>query len=202
MIMESIACQIEKEIKRRSRGKLYFNSDFAAYGSPEAIKKTLQRLEKAKSLMRVAHGIYYYPKIEAKWGNAIIPPTIEEIAQGIAKRDKVRIIPTGVYSLNALGLSTQVPANIVFITDGAARRISIGKGKGILFKHSSETRIFAYKSKILMLIVSALREIGEDNCTETQLAIIKKHLQQVPKSEFNSDIQLAPLWVRKTLLSL
>ncbi len=200
--MESTAYQIENRIKSGSRKKLYFNADFAAYGSPEAIKKTLQRLAKSGLLMRVAHGIYYYPQIEAKWGNTAIPPTIEEIAKGIAKRDKIRIVPTGIYALNALGLSTQVPVNIVFITDGAARRISIGKGKGILFKHSSETRIFAYKSKILMLIVSALREIGEGNFTVTQLEIIKKHLHEVTYNEFNTDIQLAPLWVRKTLLSL
>lgn len=200
--MESAASQIEDRIKKNKRGQLLFPADFAALGSPEAIKKSLLRMQKSGLLTRVAHGIYYYPKIEKKWGCTIIPPTIEEIASGIAKRDKVRIVPTGVYALNALGLSTQVPVNAVFITDGAPRRIAIGKGRGILFKHTSETRSLAYKSKILMLIVSALREIGADYVTDRQLAIIKTHLANVSKQEFDSDIQLVPIWVRKILLSL
>lgn len=77
-------------------------------------------------------------KVDRKWGSGIIPPSIEEIAEAIAKRDKVRIAPTGAYVLNKLGLSTQIPANVVFVTDGSGRRVSIGKGKGILFKHTSE----------------------------------------------------------------
>ena len=131
-----------------------------------------------------------------------MPPTVEEIAYGIAKRDKVRIVPTGAYALNALGLSTQVAANVVFITDGAPRRIKIGKGRGILFKHTSEARSLAYKSKLLMLIVAALREIGENKATPAQLEIIKNHLSNVSHKEFNADIQLMPIWVRKILLSL
>lgn len=200
--MDSTASKIEEKIKKNVRGRLYFSSDFAALGTPEAIKKTLLRLLQSGLLMRVAHGIYYYPKIDPKWGNVAIPPTIEEVASGIANRDKVRIVPTGAYALNALGLSTQVPANIVFITDGAPRRITIGKRKGILFKHTSNVRSLAYKSKLLMLIVAALREIGEGKVTEDELAIIKTHLGNVSEQEFDADIQLAPLWVRKILLSL
>ena len=124
---------------------------------------------------------------------------MEEIANSIAKRDKIRIIPVGAYVLNILGLSTQVPANIVFVTDGSPRRISIGKGKGILFKHTSEMRNFAYQSQMMLLIVAALREIGENNVTPEQLEIIKTHLEKVSLEDFQRDIQLAPIWVRKLL---
>jgi hypothetical protein len=157
------------------------------------------RLCQSEVIIRVAQGIYYYPKIDTKWGSGIIPPSIEEVANGIAKRDKVRIMPTGAYVLNMLGLSTQVPANVVFVTDGSPRRVSIGKGKGILFKHTSEMRNFAYQSQMMMLIVTAMREIGEGNITPEQLAIIKTHLEKVSPEEFQNDIQLAPIWVRKTL---
>ena len=108
-------------------------------------------------------------------------------------------MPTGAYVLNMLGLSTQVPANVVFVTDGSPRRVSIGKGKGILFKHTSEMRNFAYQSQMMMLIVTAMREIGEGNITSEQLEIIKTHLKKVSPEQFQNDIQLAPIWVRKTL---
>jgi hypothetical protein len=200
--MENTANQIKSKILKSKRGKLFFPDDFAALGTADAIRLALGKLQKAGVLMRVAHGIYYYPKNDTKYGNTPVPPTVEEIAYGIAKRDKVRIVPTGTYALNALGLSTQVAANVVFITDGAPRRIRVGKGRGILFKHTSEARSLAYKSKLLMLIVSALREIGEDKATPQQLEIIKKHLSNVSQKELNADIQLMPIWVRKILLPL
>jgi hypothetical protein len=197
--MESIENKTEKAIKKQRIEKLVFAGEFAPFGSSEAVFKALQRLQKSGLLMRVAHGITIK---DMKYGNTPVPPTIEEIAYGIAKRDKVRIVPTGTYALNALGLSTQIPANVVFITDGAPRRIAVGKGKGILFKHTSEARSLAYKSKLLMLIVSALREIGEGKATAQQLELIKSHLANVSLNELNIDIQLMPLWVRKLLLSL
>jgi len=202
--MNSVENKIESDIKKQRRGKLIFASDFSSFGSSDAVFKALQRLKKSGFLMRVAHGIYYYPKINKNKyiKSKYVMPSIDEIAYGIAKRDKIRIVPTGVYALNALGLSTQVPANAVFITDGAPRRIAVGKGKGILFKHTSEARSLAYKSKLLMLIVSALREIGEGNATPQQLEIIKSHFSHVTGQELNTDIQSMPIWVRKILLSL
>jgi hypothetical protein len=202
--MESTVNKIERKIKNSKRGKLFFQEDFAVFGTPNAIQLALAKLQKSGLLMRVAHGIYYYPKINTnKYINSkYLPPSIDEIAYGIAKRDKIRIVPTGAYALNTLELSTQVPANVVFITDGAPRRINVGKGRGILFKHTSEARSLAYKSKLLMLIVSALREIGEGKATQQQLEKIKSHLANVSQKELNTDLQLMPIWVRKTLLTL
>ena len=193
--------QIKSKIKNSKRGKLFFPDDFAALGTPDAIRLALGKLHKSNLIMRVAHGIYFYPKKDTKYGATPTPPTIDEIAYGIAKRDKIRIVPTGSYALNTLGLSTQVQANAVFITDGAPRRIAVGKGRGILFKHTSEARSLAFKSRLLMLIVSALREIGEGKATAQQLDIIKSQLENVSQKEFSNDIQLMPLWVRKLLLS-
>jgi len=198
--MQSTYNEIKQKIESAGRGTLFFPDDFTAIGTSDAIRSALVRLCRSDILVRVAHGIYYYPKIDTKWGSGIIPPGIEEIANGIAKRDKVRIAPTGAYVLNLLGLSTQVPANAVFITDGSPRRVTIGKGKGILFKHTSEMRNFAYQSRLMMLIVTAMREIGEGNVTDTQMRIIKSHLRNVPADEMKKDIQLAPAWVRKKLL--
>ena len=129
-------------------------------------------------------------------------PTLDEIAKAIAKRDKARIVPTGLHALNLLNLSTQVPANVVYLTDGTARKVSIGEGKGILFKHTSEVKRLAYKSEYLMLIVSALREIGENSITDEQLSIIKEHFLNITKQEFETDIKLIPVWIRKILLTL
>jgi len=202
--MQSIESKIENEIKKSRRGKIFFQDDFATFGTPGAVRLALSRIEKKGLLVRVAHGIYSYPRInKIEWiEDKYILPSIDEIAHAIAKRDKIRIVPTASHALNALGLSTQVPANVVYITDGTARRIKVGKGRGILFKHTSNTRNLAYKSELLMLIVLALREIGEEKVTDEQLAIVKENFSHISKKEFETDIKLIPLWIRKILLAL
>ena len=86
--------------------------------------------------------------------------SLDEIAKAVAKRDNMRIAPTGDHALNWLGVSTQVPCNAVYWTDGTARRINVGKGRGILFKHSTSMDNFVYRSELMQLIVLAIREIG------------------------------------------
>jgi len=202
--MQSIEFQIERKIKNYKRGKLFFKNDFAKLGSSEAVFKALQRLVGSGLLVRLANGIYWYPKKEKELYGVKISgkPTLDEIARAIAKRDKARIVPTGVHALNLLNLSTQVPANVVYLTDGAARRVNVGNGKGILFKHTSEVRRLAYKSEFLMLIVSALREIGEGKITDEQKEIIKTHFSHVTKQELETDLKLIPVWIQKLFLSL
>jgi hypothetical protein len=201
--MQSIENKIENKVKQSKRGKIFFQDNFAVFGTPGAVRLALSRIEKSGLLLRVAHGIYSYPRFnKIEWiDEKYILPTIDEIAHAIAKRDKIRIVPTSAHALNALGLSTQVPANVVYITDGTARRIKVGKGRGILFKHTSNVRNLAYKSDLLMLIVLALREIGEGKITAEQLAIIKEHFSKITKKEFEADIKLIPLWIRKFLIS-
>lgn len=199
--MDSINNQIEYRVKSSSRGTIFFPDSFSDIESSEAVRTVLVRLVKSGVLIRVAQGIYCYPKID-KWDGGYLKPSIEDIAAAIAARDKVRIIPTGEYVLNLLGLSTQVPANAVFISDGSQRKISIGKGKGIFFKHTSEMRSFAYKSNMMQMIVFALKEIGDGNISEKHIEIIKEHIDAVPSELFKDDMQLAPAWIRKILLKI
>ena len=152
-------------------------------------------------LIRLAHGIYYYPKEDKEYGLGIIYPSIEDIAQAIAKRDKAKIVPMGAYALNRLGLSTQMPMNVVFLTNGAPRQIKIGDGHGILFKHSSSGKNFAYKSELMMLVVTAMRTIGEEKMSDEERNVLVGHMRNVTDSDFNHDIKLAPAWVRKILIT-
>lgn len=90
--------------------------------------------------------------------------------------------------------------NVVFLTTVGPRRIKIGDGHGILFKHSS-AKNFAFKSELMMLIVTAMRAIGERNMTENERSKINEYLRNVNDTEFSHDIKLAPAWVRKILIT-
>ena len=195
--MQSTVNKIENEIKRRKRGRIYFADDFTALGTSEAIKKALLRFEKSGMLVRLAHGIYLYPAMDKKLGLGILFPGVETVAREIARRDKARIVPTGLYALNVMGLSTQVPTNIVFHTDGAPRKIKV-YNQLITFKHVVPKNL-AYKSELLMLAVSALKEIGEHSVSENQMNTVKKVLSQETKENVLQDINLAPVWIRKKI---
>lgn len=198
--MQSTVNDIEKSIVIKRRGKIYFAADFASFGNPETVKKSLFRLEKSGFLVRLAHGIYLFPKIDKKLGLGVLYPSVEEIAKAIAERDKTRIVPTGVYALNALGLSTQIPVNAVFLTDGAPRKIKIYNQR-ILFKHVVPKNL-AYKSDVLMLVVSALKELGNEKATDEDLAKIKLALSHDTKENILADLKLAPAWIRKIIIPL
>ncbi|WP_273215005.1 DUF6088 family protein [Runella zeae] len=190
--MQSSERQIEKSIKSRPKGTLVFPDDFTHYGSSEAVRKALDRLEDKKSLIRVAQGIYVRPKESKLIG--VVLPSAEEVAEAIAKRDKIRTVPSGAYALNALGLSTQVPMKIVLLTDGSPREIKVGK-RTIKFKKTTPKNLLA-KGKISRLVIQALKEIGNGKISELEEQKILKLLKTEKLADLKHDIALAPVWIQ------
>lgn len=199
--MESIDDKIHNKIKKCGRGSIFSSADFINLGESKSVLKALERMANAGTIIRVARGIYCYPKIDKFLGLGVICPTFEEIAQYIAKRDKARIVPTGSYALNVLGLSTQVPANVVYLTDGSPRTISLKSGRGIKFIKTAPKNL-AFKNKLAMLLTFALKEIGECNVTEDQKQIIKNLLKNEEKLSVEKDYTLMPTWIQHLLSKL
>lgn len=195
--MQSIHSQLEDKILSLKKGAIVFVSDFAEFGTAENVKKVLLRLEKKQLLVRLAHGIYLYPKIDKELG--ILYPSTESIAEAIAKRDKIRIIPTGIYALQQLGISTQIPMNVIYLTDGAPRKIKVGK-RIITFKKTAPKNL-AIKNKVLSNIVQGLKELGKENITDEIRQKINQALQKVPVKALKEEILNAPVWVRNEVLS-
>ena len=193
--MPSIENKVKNRISHRKKGIILFPEDFIDLGSTEAVRLALHRLEKSEFIRRVAHGIYVRPIINDFVGE--VTPSTEEVAKAIAKRDKIKIIPTGAYALNALGLSTQVPMKLVFLTDGAPREIKIGK-RSIKLKKTSPKNI-STKGEISGLVIQALREIGNGNVTEQEESKIIDLLKRENKNKLKHDISLAPAWIRKIM---
>ena len=196
--MQSIHSQLEDKILSLKKGTIVFVSDFAGFGTAENVKKVLLHLEKKQLLVRLAHGIYLYPKIDKELG--ILYPSTESIAEAIAKRDKIRIIPTGIYALQQLGISTQIPMNVIYLTDGAPRKIKVGK-RTITFKKTVPKNL-AIKNKILSNIVQGLKELGKENITDEVKQKINQALEKVPVEILKEEILNAPVWVRNEVLSL
>lgn len=193
--MQSIEKQIEKSIKSKPKGTLVLPDDYMSYGGAKAIQKSLERLADKQLIVRVAQGIYVRPKISKLIGALV--PSAEEVAEAIAKRDRIRTLPTGSYALNALGLSTQVPMNIVLLTDGSPRIIKIGK-RTIKFKKTTPKNLLV-KGKISRLVIQALKEIGNGKVTAEEEKKIIDLLKKEDVKDLKHDIALAPVWVQKIM---
>lgn len=193
--MQSVEQQILKMVSSKPKGTLFFPDDFQKIAGSDAVRKALQRLEEKELLRRVVQGIYVQPKVSSFIGKVL--PTAEEVAEGIAKRDKIRIVPTGVYALNALGLSTQIPLNLVFLTDGAARTIKVGR-RTIKLKKTTPKNLLA-KGRISSLVIQALREIGKDKATGDEKEKILKLLKEEDLKLLKHDIKLAPEWIKQIM---
>ena len=189
---ETIEYKIIKKIKKARRGTLFSGDVFTSIGSPETIRRTLSRLVESGELDRVAPGIFVRPQIDSIIGK--ITPTIEDITKAIAKRDKARIVPTGVYALNRLGLSTQVPMKIVYLTDGSARKIKVGNYT-VSFVRTSPRNVAAI-GKISRLAIQALKSIGKDNVTQREIEHIENVLLNEKKTYLEHDLRIAPEWIK------
>ena len=194
--MESIEQQITKEIQRTGEETIFFTEDFMQHGTPDAVRIALFRLVNKNIITRLARGVYAKPGYSRLLNKETVPG-IEAIVKAIAQRDRAKIIPTGVYALNALGLSTQVPMNFVFLTDGTPRKLKIGKAT-ITFKRTVPKNL-SYKNELCMLVVQALKEIGNGKVTEQEKEKVIKLLKQVDYKELKHDIALAPQWIAEIM---
>lgn len=187
--------EIRNRIAQKGEGQLYVIGDFADLNNDGLVTRVLSRLEKENFLMRLSQGIYLYPS-RNRYG--VHKPSIDSIAKAIAEKDKTRIIPSGLMALNILGLSTQVPMNAVYLTNGTPRIITVGNRR-IIFK-KSVPRNFAYQSELFPLVILAMKEIGEENMDDDTVLQIKGILSKEQNQELiRQDFLIAPQWIRKKL---
>lgn len=197
---ETVEDKILAKSKKCGRGSVFFVSDFISYGNRNAVNKALERLAEKGLMLRVARGIYCYPKIEKIYGLGPIPPSLEDIAEAMAKRDGAKIVPTGLYAQYQLGLTQQIPMNVVYLTNGISRTINVGEGKSIKFRHSSP-RYFAIRSQLALLLTTALKDWKVENLTEEQISIIKTKLNESPRLQI-ADLKLMTSKIRELIISL
>lgn len=171
---------------------------FLDFGSREAIDLALHRLERRGKIRRIGRGIYDYPKTHPVIG--ALSPSIDSIARLIAAKNSSNIKITGAEAANALGLSNQVPARIVYLTDGPSRKIRIGK-QVIEFKHASPKKM-ATSGKSSGVVIEALNFLGKENITEDVVEKIKVKLPENDKKALKKDISAVPDWMRPIIIKI
>ena len=185
--MKGIQESIKTSLSGFDPGSVIFPNDFRSLGSEDAIKMSLSRLVRRGDLKRIAHGIYYKPYIDPVLGE--VTPSAEAIAINLAEREKVRIRPTGIFAMHKLGLSKQVPTNLVYLTDGHPRKLKIGK-VNVQFKATTPKRM-ALSGPISGPLILALEEMDIEHINEETEKKILALLEHEQRGNIISDLRLA-----------
>ena len=188
---------VMRSIDESQPHSIFFISDYAGFGAAETIRKILHEATLSGMLEKAGHGIYIKPKY-SRFGKVPVP--LEKIAREIADRDRCEILPTGSTAANLIGLSTQVPMNLSYITTGSTRAIKIGDRK-ISFRHASP-RNFAAKGRVVPLLIQGIKEIGEGNISGAEYEAINQFIDRQQDPYLQEDLPLAPAWIQRIIKKL
>ena len=169
--------------------------DFLDLASRPTITSALRRQIEAGTLRQLSRGLYDYPKQHAVLG--ALAPTPEALAKAMAGRDRVRLQPSGAYAANLLGLSEQVPAKVVFLTDGPSRVVHVGPM--VLELRRTTPRNMAAAGRASGLVIQALRHLGEEHVTLERIAQLRRTLSADDRQALLKDLTLGPVWMHRFL---
>lgn len=155
--------QIFRIIRANKQGWAFSATDFIKDFNRREIDESLSYLVEDGSIRRVIRGIYDYPLFSSIL-NRITAPDINQVAKAIARKFNWTIFPDGDTALNYLGLSNQMVAKYIYLSDGISKSYSID-GIPLEFKHISKKDVITNDEKST-IVIQAIRAIGEKQITQ------------------------------------
>lgn len=195
--MANMMTKIE-EIMCENPGKIYSIHDFYDLGTKNTIKSILYRLNEEGKITRLMDGLYTKPKYSHILDEYSYP-TAQQVAEKLAEKFSWTIAPTNETALNYVGISTQVPNEYVYISDGAYRTYDY-RNKKIIFKHTSNRNIKEY-SKELSILIQAIIAIGKDKINEEDIKKMASFSKNIEEN-LNKDTNKLPFWIKDVLLKI
>ena len=189
--MQTIDNKLRSRIYGHGRGSVFTPNDFLDLGGRDAVDKALSRLTTQGIIHRLARGLYEYPREHPELGT--LSPDIEKVAKALAGKHRIRLQPAGAYATNLLGLSEQVPAKAIFLTDGPSRTVKVGKQEIQLRR--TTPRNMAAAGRLSGLLMQAFRHLGKEHITPQRMANLKRTLPTKERRQLLKDLPLAPTWM-------
>lgn len=184
--------EILNKIENFGPNKIFIANDFFDIAGYETVRSTLNRLVGDKVIMRIMKGVYYKPKYIKLIGE-YAAPSVNEVANAIARKYNWTIAPSGNTALNLLGLSTQVPAKWTYISDGRYASFSFSNVT-IEFKRRNNGDI-SKMSTLTAMVIQSIKEIGKDNISQKQIDYLRGKLSEKEKLELLTDSKTTSAWV-------
>jgi predicted transcriptional regulator of viral defense system len=198
MISKAIADKMMSRIKKYGRGRRVFCAkDFFDLGSRTAIDQAFSRLARAGQLRRVGRGLYDWPDtlVIKKPSGTIrkeIPPDHHAALDAISRKDGIKIYPSGLAAANSYGLTTAVPVQPIYTTDGSSRKVKIGD-KTIMLRGASR-KVLSWNNRPAFDVIQALFWLGRILVKNPEVV---KELQKLPdkvKKDLSKGRNLLPSW--------
>ena len=189
---QSTGTKVLARIRRQPAGHVFSAIDFRDLGSPTAVRLALMRHTRKGDIRKLSRGLYDRPRQLARLKRSL-PPISENVVQAMQARDHSRVLPSGAHAANLLGLTTQVPVRAVYLTDGRARRVTLGNQQ-IVFKHAA-TRHMATAGRISGTVIQALRWLGRDQVDSRAINVLRARLSDQDKRQLLQDLRFAPAWI-------
>jgi len=195
--MQSTENKIISKIYGHGRGWAFSQNDFINLASSDATRKALSRLRKKGTIRSACRGIYDYPKYSTLLKTEL-SPDMDQVAHAIARKHSWNIMISGNAALNALGLSTQVPAKIIYFSNGPNREYLIGNQTLTFQKKPLKETVFKYRES--GIVVQALSELGKENITDEICDKLKKAIPSSIWPLINKDTTSARTWIHDIII--
>jgi len=196
--MKSIAEQILEELKQHDAGWCFSPKDFLTLAGRDALDKAFSRLTTDGKIRRIGRGLYDVPRT-SELLKTTLGPNLDQIAKAIARKHGWRIQPTGAHAANMLNLSTQVPAQAVYLSDGPTKEMRFGN-RTITFKKTSPKKMAA--GELGGLLINALKDFGMDRVTPELIAKLRKRFDDRQKKELLADARFGPDWIFEVIRTI
>lgn len=195
---KSVCEKLRKQVEKRGRGAVFVTREFLALGSRAAVDEALSHLAREGIIRRLGRGLYDYPCLHPTLGP--VPADADQIAAALARKTGSRIQSTGARAANALGLSTQVAARPVYLTDGRRRTVQVG-GQVIELRHAAP-RALAGAGRIEGTVIQALRHLGPEQIGAGTVERLRQALTPREKAALRRVALSAPGWLVPILLKI
>lgn len=184
-----------KNIMSENQGKIFSINDFYELGTKNTIKSVLYRLNKEGKIVRLLDGLYTKPKY-SKILKEYSYPDINAVAKKIADKFSWTIVPAEDMALNYVGISTQVPNEHIYISDGDYREY-LYRNKKIIFKHTTNRDITPYLRE-LSILIQAIKAFGKDKIGEKDIKRLAFYAERI-KEDLKKDTLKLPFWIQEVL---
>lgn len=191
-----VVANVRDAIRLRGRGKVFTSKDFLDLGSRDAVDQALSRLSRLGDIKRIGRGLYHYPRVNSRLG-ITVSPDADDVAQALARQTGTRIAPSGAVAANRLGLTTQVPGRLIYLTDGYSRKVTASDLE-FTFKHVAP-KDFPPGSPTSAAVIQALRYLGPSAITDDVLRRLRRALPDRALKRLLDDARYTTDWVHQAI---
>lgn len=188
---KSVYEKLRRQVEKHGHGAVFITREFLEFGSRAAVDEALSRMAKEGVIRRIGRGLYDYPRLHPALG--AVPADPDQIAAALARKSGSRVQIAGARAANVLGLSTQVAARPVYLTDGSRRTLQVG-GQTIELRHVAP-RSLAGAGKIEGTVIQALRHLGAKNIGADVVERLRQTLSARDKVALRRETLSAPGWL-------